>query len=89
MTTPVEVDEDAKSRLEELQAEIRRQTGRRVTQQALLSRLIEESYASRATLIDSFRQDKVPLSADEIAQMQRGRIRSGEHTDDDIDDILY
>ncbi|MDB2244987.1 hypothetical protein PM076_01035 [Halorubrum ezzemoulense] len=40
MATAVKVDEDAKSRLEELQAEIRLRTGKRVTQQELLSRLI-------------------------------------------------
>ena len=40
MATAVKVDEDAKSRLEELQAEIRLRAGTRVTQQELLTRLI-------------------------------------------------
>ncbi len=90
MTTAVKVDDTAKSRLEELQAEIRLRTGRRVTQQALLSRLIDDAYASREDVIDSFRDTRVPLSEDEIAAMQRGRIASGVETDEgDIDELLY
>ena len=90
MTTAVEVDDAAKSRLEELQAEIRLRTGRRVTQQGLLGRLIDEAYESREAVIDSFREERVPLSADEIERMREGRIRSGVSTDeDDIDEILY
>lgn len=90
MTTAVKVDDDAKSRLEELQAEIRLRTGRRVTQQALLSRLIDDAYESREAVIDSFREERVPLDEEEIERMREGRIRSGVSTDeDDIDEILY
>lgn len=90
MVTAVKVDEDAKSRLEELQAEIRLETGRNVTQQALLSRLIDDAYQSREELIDSFRADTVPLSEDEKQAMQEGQFSSGVETDEsDIDDILY
>ena len=90
MTTAVKVDDSAKSRLEELQAEIRLRTGRRVTQQALLSRLIDEAYESREAVVDSFRDKRVPLDEDQIARMHEGRIRSGVSTDeDDIDEILY
>lgn len=90
MVTAVKVDEDAKSRLEELQAEIRLKTGEKVTQQELLSRLIDDAYESREELIDSFRESTVPLTEDEKAAMQRGRFSSGVETDeDDIDDILY
>lgn len=90
MTTAVKVDDDAKSRLEELQAEIRLRTGRRVTQQALLSRLIDDAYTSREAVIDSFREERVPLTEDEIAAMHRGRIASGVETDEeDIDELLY
>ena len=53
MTTAVKVHEDAKSRLEELQAEIRLRTGRAVTQQDLLTRLIDEAYESREGVIAS------------------------------------
>jgi len=74
MATAVKVDDEAKSRLEELQAEIRLKTGENVTQQELLSRLIDEAYESRSEFIDSFRESSVPLSEDEKAAMQRGRF---------------
>jgi len=90
MTTAVKVDEAAKSRLEELQAEIRLRTGTKVTQQELLTRLIDDAYESREDVIDSFRQSTVPLSDAEKAAMRKGRISSGVNTDeDDIDEILY
>ena len=90
MVTAVKVDEDAKSRLEELQAEIRLRAGTRVTQQELLTRLIDDAYESRTEVIDSFRESTVPLSDAEKRQMQEGRVSSGVETDeDDIDDILY
>ena len=87
MATAVKVDEDAKARLEELQAEIRLRTGAKVTQQELLSRLIDEAYDSRDDVIDSFRESTVPLSDAEKRQMQEGRVSSGVETDEeDIDD---
>jgi len=90
MPSAVHVDEDAKSRLEELRAEIRLQTGQKVTQQELLTRLIDEAYESRDQIIDSFRESTVPLSEDEKAAMREGRISSGVETDeDDIDDAIY
>jgi len=90
MATAVEVDADAKARLEELRAEIRLRTGSKVTQQDLLSRLIDDAYESRDAVIDSFRDSPLPLSAAEREAMQRGRISSGIETDeDDVDDILY
>ena len=90
MPTAVKVHEDAKSRLEELQAEIRLQTGRNVTQQELLTRLIDEAYESRDDVIDSFRESAVPLSETDKEVMRRDRFRSGVETDEsDIDDVLY
>lgn len=90
MATAVKVDEDAKSRLEELQAEIRLRTGEKVTQQELLSRLIDDAFESREEVIDSFRASTVPLTDAEKDAMQQGRISSGTETDEeDIDEILY
>ncbi|MFP8958327.1 hypothetical protein ACLI4Y_16545 [Natrialbaceae archaeon A-CW3] len=90
MATAVKVDGDAKSRLEELQAEIRLRTGRSVTQQALLTRLIDDAYESRDEVIDSFRETTVPLSETDKQSMRRGRFRSGSETSEsDIDEILY
>ena len=90
MTTAVKVHDEAKSRLEELQAEIRLQTGRKVTQQELLTRLIDDAYESRDAVIDSFRESSVPLSDAEKAAMSRDRFNSGVETgEEDIDDVLY
>ena len=90
MATAVKVDEDAKSRLEELQAEIRLRTGQKVTQQELLSRLIDDAYESRDDVIDSFLESTIPLSGAEKEAMRRGRISSGVETDEeDVDEILY
>jgi hypothetical protein len=90
MATAVKVDEDAKARLEELQAGIRLRTGVKVTQQELLTRLIDDAYASREDVIDSFRNTTVPLSETEKEAMREGRIRSGVETDEeDIDETLY
>lgn len=90
MATAVKVDEEAKSRLEELQAEIRLRTGEKVTQQELLTRLIDDAYESREEVIDSFRVSTVPLSEADKEAMQAGRISSGVETDeDDVDDVLY
>jgi hypothetical protein len=90
MATAVKVDEDAKSRLEELQAEIRLRTGQNVTQQELLTRLIDDAYESRDAVIDSFREATVPLSDADKETMRRDRFRSGVETDEtDVDDVLY
>lgn len=89
MATAVKVDEVAKSRLEELQAEIRLRTGSNVTQQELLTRLIDDAYESRQDVIDSFREAPVSLSSEEKEALHRGRIESGRETDeDDVDEIL-
>jgi len=90
MSKAVKVDEAAKSRLEELQAEIRLETGESVTQQELLSRLIDDAYRDREAVIDSFRSSTVPLSDAEKARMVEGRFSSGLETrEEDIDEILY
>jgi len=90
MATAVKVDEETKSRLEELQAEIRLKAGQSVTKKELLERLIDDAYESRAEVIDSFRASTVPLTETEKERMQAGRFSSGVETDeDDIDDILY
>lgn len=90
MATAVKMDEDTKSKLEELQAEIKLKTGKKVTQQEILARLVESAVASRSEFIDSFRDGAVALSEEEIERFNRGMIASGVETDeDDIDEILY
>jgi hypothetical protein len=90
MTTSVEVDDRTKDRLERLQAEIKLQTGQKVSQQAILVRLVERATESKAELIDSFRESPFPLSNDEREQFHEGMGSSGvETTEDDIDDSIY
>jgi hypothetical protein len=90
MTTAVKVEEKTKTRLEELQAEIRLRTGQNVTQQELLTRLIDDASESHEEVLDSFRQSTVPLSSAEKEALKRGRFSSGVETDEeDIDEILY
>ncbi|WP_435195721.1 hypothetical protein [Natronomonas sp. EA1] len=90
MATSVKMDEETKSELEELQAEIRLKTGQQVTQQELLARLVDQAVASKADLIDSFRDEFTPLDADERAAFNDGKISSGKPLDEeDIDEELY
>ncbi len=90
MATSVKMDDDTKSRLERLQAEIRLETGRRVTQQEILARLVERAIESKADLIDSFREDRVPLADADSERFHDGMVSSGvTTTEDDIDDVLY
>ena len=90
MATAVKMDEDAKSNLEELQAEIRLKTGKKVTQQEILSTLIQSAVDSRAEFVDSFRDGKTVLGDAELEAFNEGTIASGvETTEEDVDDILY
>lgn len=90
MATSVKVDEETKSRIEELQAEIRLKTGQKVTQQELLGRLVSGAWRSRDEFVESFRESKVPLSDEEKEAFHEGTFASGVETgEDDIDDILY
>lgn len=90
MATAVKMDEAVKSRLEELQAEIRLEAGRKVTQQELLEHLVNNAYESRDDVIDAFRETTVPASEEEIEAFNDGTFDSGvETSEEDIDDILY
>ena len=90
MATSVKMDEETKSQLERLQAEIKLKTGTKVTQQEVLERLVERAVDSKAELVDSFRNEFVPLTEEEIEAFHEGMIDSGTETDEeDIDDILY
>lgn len=90
MATAVKMDTETKSRLEELQAEIKLKTGKKVTQQEILARLVETAVESRSEFIDSFRDSKRSLSDEEVKRFNEGTIASGEETtEDDIDEILY
>lgn len=89
-TTSVKMDEETKSRLEELQAEIKLETGRKVTQQELLDRIVSDAYGSRDDLVDSFRDEWEGLSEEEIERWLSGTSDWGfETTEAEIDDVLY
>lgn len=90
MATSVKMDEETKAQLERLQAEIRLETGNRVTQQEILTRVVEQAIESKSELIDSFREERVPVSSEQRAAFHDGMVSSGKTTsEDDIDDILY
>ena len=92
MVTSVKMDERTKSRLEELQALVKLRTGRKVSQQALLDRLVEQAYDSREAFVESFRVDDdwEGLSEEEIERWLSGTTASGSAIDEeDIDEVLY
>lgn len=90
MATSVKMDDDTKSRLERLQAEIRLRTGTRVTQQELLRRLVVDAVESKDDLVDSFREERVPVTESERDAFHDGMVSSETTTtESDIDDVLY
>ena len=90
MATSVKLGEDAKDKLEQLQAELRLERGRKVSQQELLDRIVSREFESKAALFDSFEDDFEGLSDEEIEAFLSNTFDSGvETTEDDIDRILY
>lgn len=92
MATSVKMAADTKSRLEELQAAIKLETGTKVTQQELLDRIVDHAFDSRDDLIDSFRDDDdwEGLSTEEIERFLSGTTDWGvETTEEEVDEILY
>ena len=92
MATSVKMDERTKSRLEELQALVKLATGRKVSQQELLDRLVQQAYDSREAFVESFRTDDEwdGLSEEEIERWLSGTTASGSAIDEeDIDEVLY
>ena len=84
------MDEETRSRLEELQAQIELETGRKVTQQELLRRLVDDAYTSTSELIESFRETDVSLSDAEIEEFLSGTTAGGDPVDEEnIDHALY
>ncbi|WP_158855467.1 hypothetical protein [Halorhabdus sp. CUG00001] len=90
MTTSVKIATNTKDKLEQLQAEIKLETGRKVTQQELLDRLVRHGFDSKGALIDSFRDDFEGLSEAEIEQFLSGTSDWGMETSEaEVDRILY
>ncbi|MFC7132271.1 MULTISPECIES: hypothetical protein [Salinibaculum] len=90
MATSIKVGEATKDRLERLQAEIKLETGRKVTQQELLDRIVAREFASKDALVDSFRDDWEGLSEEAVEQWLSGTTASGDPVaEEDIDTVLY
>lgn len=90
MTTSVKMSEETKSRLEELQAIVKLETGRKVSQQEVLDRLVRRGYDSREDFVASFEEPTLPLSEEERERFHAGTFASDEPIDEeDIDRILY
>lgn len=87
--TSIKIGEDTKDRLEQLQAELKLETGRKVTQQELLDRIVEREFASKDALIDSFRDEWEGLSEAEIDEWLSGTVESGIEGDVEPDVTLY
>lgn len=90
MATAVRMDAETKDRLEELQALIKLETGRKVTQQELLQRLVEHGLSDQEEIVDAFRTPRLPLSGDEVEALLSGASDWGvETTEEEIDEVLY
>lgn len=90
MSTSVKMDEETKSRLEELQARIKIETGEKVTQQELLHAIVEHALSTEHEVLDEFRETTVPASQEEIEEFHGGISSSGEETtEEDVDEVLY
>jgi hypothetical protein len=84
------MDETTKDRLEALQAEIKLETGRKVTQQELLDRLVSHAFESKAAFVDSFRDEGVALDESEVRAFLGETSDWGvETTEAEIDEVLY
>jgi hypothetical protein len=90
MATSVKLGEDAKDKLEQLQAELRLEREAKVSQQELLDRIVSREFESKEALFDSFENDFEGLSDEEIEAFLSNTFDSGvETTEDDVDRILY
>lgn len=90
MATSIKIDENTKDRLEQLQAEIKLETGRKVTQQELLDRIVAREFETKADLIDSYRDEWEGLSDEEIERWLSGTTATGDPvSEDEIDRVVY
>lgn len=58
MSSPIEVSDRAKSRLETLRDEVRKATGREMSQREIIEYVVERGYASKADLVSSLRDGR-------------------------------
>jgi len=90
MATSVKVEKATKERLERLQAEIKLETGRKVTQQELLDRLVEHGVEDKEAIVDSYRDEWEGLTEEEKERFFSGTAASGDPVEEDeIDRVIY
>ncbi|MDG7000512.1 MAG: hypothetical protein JRN15_15570 [Nitrososphaerota archaeon] len=90
MSTSVKLSEDDKKKLERLQAMVTVKTSKRVTQQKLLSRLIEDALEQGDEFIAKTFQGTVPMPNDDYHRMLSLISDWGTRTKwEEIDEVLY
>lgn len=90
MATLVNIDDETKSKLEELQAEIRLKMGGEVAQQEILALIVDQAVESKDDLTESFRETVTRPDAADRTVFHDGMIASGTRTtEEDIDEALY
>lgn len=90
MSTSVKLSVEDKKKLERLQAMVTVKTTKKVTQQELLSRLIEDAAEQGENFIDKTFQGTVPMSDDTYHRMLSLASDWGTRTKwEDIDEVLY
>ncbi|MFB6284663.1 MAG: hypothetical protein ABEK59_12170 [Halobacteria archaeon] len=90
MSTSVKMDRETKSRLEELQAKIKLETGKKVSQEDLLEKIVDHAVSSEDEIVDSFRDNELPLTEEESEEFHEGtELWGGDIEEDDIDDVIY
>lgn len=95
MSSPVEISDRAKSRLEALQAEISEVIDRQVSQREILERVVERGYDSKADLVNSFRSETDRRSGEPPTDEEMEAFFSGtsdwgfETSEAEIDEVLY
>lgn len=90
MSTSVKLSKRSKSKLEELQARVKLETGEKLTQQELLDRVIDRAVEDEADFVDSIRDDGPELTDEEIERWLSGTSDWGvETSEEEIDEILY
>lgn len=86
----MKIDEGTKSRIEELQARIKIETGKKVTQEEVLEKVVSHAMSTEDEIIESFKELSVPLSDDEIDDFHEGISDWDEDLgEDEIDEVLY
>ncbi|MDY6775462.1 MAG: hypothetical protein SV253_05220 [Halobacteria archaeon] len=90
MSTSIKIDEETKSKIEELQAKIKLETGEKATQEEILEGVVSYALSTEEDIIDSFRDKTVPLSDEEIEEFHGGTSNWDEDLkENDLDEVLY